>query len=67
MAILATWHPINGEWVHIIQEERGNSIAYFTNGELVAEEFITDIPYVFEPVKKPNKNLKHRRDEVHSE
>ena len=67
MTTLSTWHPINGKWVHIIQEDHGSSTAYYTNGEFVAQEFHKDIPLVFKPVEKPRRSLKPRHDEVRSE
>lgn len=31
---LAIWHIINGRWVHIAQDHKGNKISYYTNGKL---------------------------------
>jgi len=31
------WHPINGEWVHIMQEIEDNNIKYFINGVALTE------------------------------
>jgi hypothetical protein len=57
MAILDVWHPINGEWVHIVQEDRGNSRAYFTNGELIAQETIRNFGKILKPTKAPSREL----------
>lgn len=67
MSTLSIWHPINGEWVHILQQVREHSTAYYTNGEFVAIEYHRDVPYVFKPVEKPRQSLKSRRDEARSE
>ena len=37
MIILNTWHPLNGEWVHIVQTSEKGITKYFTNGKLVHE------------------------------
>ncbi len=65
--LLNTWHPVNGEWVHIVQEEREGTILYFTNGEVSGNEFVHDLAYVFKPVKAPRYLLNRRRDEVQDE
>ena len=39
---LSSWHPVNGEWVHIQQVFEEDYVEYYTNGEKVER-----------PVEKP--------------
>ena len=67
MAILIdTWHPVNGKWVHIYQEDRGtNSTFYYTGGEFVGQESSHDMGKILKPITKPTKEYqdvdKHER------
>lgn len=27
------WHPVNGKWVHIVQEVEGKEVVYYTDGK----------------------------------
>lgn len=29
---ISMWHPINGEWVHIVQINEDDKIVYYTDG-----------------------------------
>ena len=67
MAVLVnTWHPINGEWIHIFQEDRGTSSTfYYTGGEFVGQESSHDMGKILKPITKPTKEYqdfdKHER------
>ena len=60
-----TWHPINGEWVHICQEFRGECghTMYYTNGKLVGQENATNFGKVLKPITKPT--VKHEDFDKH--